>query len=480
MRFPGFIGPSYTLQSVAADCQRCLGLYPEINETGTGKEKEIASLVGTPGLRLLASIGAGPIRGVYTSSTGVLYVASGNKLYSVDSSWTATEVGTLGTTVGPVSMADNGIQLFAVDGSVQGYYVTMSSGSFATVDSGDDFLGADQVTFQDGYFIFNEPDTEQLYISALNGVTFDPADVATAEGSPDSLVGQVSDSRNLYLFGTESLEVFYDSGNADFPFERIQGANIPVGTQAPFTIEKFSGGVAWLGQDKKGRGIVYLIKGFQHQRISTHAIEKVIAKLGDLSRARAWTYQYGGHEFYCLNIPGAESTWCFDDKTNLWHERATLSQGALSRYRIDCHAFAYNTNVVGDFLEGNIYAIDPEAYSDNGDAIPRIRTAPHVSKDVNFITHSRFMLDMETGVGLDGASTTQGADPKAVLQWSNDGGHRWSNEHWKSIGKIGKPRTRLSWQRLGQARDRVYRVMITDPVKVTLLGADLLVEEDAS
>lgn len=476
MRFPGFIGPSYTLQSVDADCQRCLGWYAEVNETGTGKDREIAALVGTPGLSLLASIGSGPIRGKYWSSTGVYYVVSGNTLYSVDSSWAATSVGTLGTSTGPVSMADNGVSMFLVDGSTQGYHVTMASASFTTVTSSDNFLGADQVAFLDGYFIFNKPDTGQFYISALNGVTFDLLDISSAEDSPDILNGHVADAKNLYLFGTETLEVFYDSGAADFPFERIQGAVIPIGTQAPFSIEKFSGGIAWLGQDRKGRGVVYRVRGFQPERISTHAIEKVIAAQGELSHARAWTYQYAGHEFYCLNIPGAESTWCFDDKTNLWHERATLSLGLLSRYRIDCHAFAHNTNVVGDYQAGKIYELDPDTYSDNSDPLPRIRTAPHISKDGNPITHARFELDMETGVGL---TSGQGIDPQAMLQWSNDGGHTWSNERWKTIGATGEYRTRLSWNRLGQAMNRVYRVMVTDPVKSTLLGANIEVEEDA-
>lgn len=477
MRFRGFIGPSYTLQSVDADCQRCLGMYPEVDETGTGKEGEVAALVGTPGLSFLVNLQNAPVRGVFTSSAGVLYAVCGNMLYKVSSSWVATSLGTLGTSVGPVSMEDNGANVFIVDGSLQGYYVNMTSDSFTTVSSGDNFPGADQVTFQDGYFIFNQINSEQFFLSGINDITFDPLDVSTAEGSPDNLQGLISDVENLYLFGTESLEVFYDSGDT-FPFVRQQGANLPVGCAARFTIAKFSGGIAWLGQDNRGRGIVYKIQGYQFQRISTHAIEKVISGLGDLSKARAWVYQYGGHEFYCLNIPGAESTWCFDARTNLWHERATLSQGSLSRYRIDCHAFAYNTNVGGDYLNGNLYAIDPSAYSDNGDPLPRIRTAPHIAKDSNRISHHRFLLDMETGVGTDGIN--QGNDPQAMLQWSNDRGHTWSNEKWASIGKIGKRLTRVQWNRLGQARDRVYKLVITDPVKVTLLGADILVDEEAS
>lgn len=470
MRFPGFIGPSYTLQSKNVDAQRCINYYPEMDELGTGKEREVMSLVGTPGLKLLASLGVGPVRGTYTTSTGALYVVSGTGLYSVDSTWTATLLGSLLTSIGPVSMADNGLQMVCVDGP-NGYYVTLSTSVFTQITD-PNFLGANQVTFQDGYFIFNKPGTQQFYISGLNAITFDPTDIATKEGSPDNIVGLISDHLNLYLFGSISSEVFYDSGNT-FPFERVQGAFLPIGCLSTFSIAKFQGSIFWLGCDEQGRGIVYRSTAYQPARISNFALENVIAGVSasNISTARAWTYQQRGHSFYCLNIPGTESTWVFDTATSLWHERSYLNLGDLVRHRADCHAYAYSTNVVGDYLNGNLYALDPATYSDNGNPLPRVRSAPHLTNSLDRLFHHWFQLDMEVGVGADGNG--QGVSPQAMLQWSDDGGHTWSSERWTSIGPIGKTKTRAIWRRLGHSRDRVYRAWITDPVKVTLIGADI-------
>jgi hypothetical protein len=80
---------------------------------------------------------------------------------------------------------------------------------------------------------------------------------------------------------------------------------------------------------------------------------------------------------------------------------------------------------------------------------------------------------MEVGVGLDGAVSTQGHNPQAMLQYSDDGGHSWSDEKWVSFGKIGKRLKRAIWRRLGQSRDRVFRVTITDPVKIAIIGAEM-------
>jgi hypothetical protein len=72
---------------------------------------------------------------------------------------------------------------------------------------------------------------------------------------------------------------------------------------------------------------------------------------------------------------------------------------------------------------------------------------------------------------------TQGADPQVMLRWSDDGGHTWSSEHWASMGKIGQYYKRVIWRRLGMTvklRDRVYEVSGTDPVKIAIMGAELI------
>lgn len=478
MRFPGFIGPSYTLQSVNVDCQKCVNLFPEINALGTGKEREVGALVPTPGLRLLLTIADSPIRGFWSASNGEFYVVGGQKLYFISSSWIATELGTLNTDSGFVSMADNGTHLVIVDGT-DGYSWNMSTDSFAEI-SDPDFQPADQVTFIDGYFVFNKSGTAQFFISGLNDITFDALDTATAEGSPDALVGTMASNQNVFLFGSKSIEVYYNSGDPDFPFSRIQGAVIDFGCAAPFSVAKLVGSLYFLGGDSTGSGIVYRMNGFQPQRISTSAIEAVIRELttDQIAEARGFTYQQGGHLFYCLNIPGLESTWVYDATTEFWHERTYLNLWSFERHRADCHALAYGENVVGDYENGNIYALDPDTYTDNGTAIARIRAAPHFSKGLKLIRHNMFQLDMETGVGTSG--TGQGVNPKVMLRWSDDGGHSWSNEYLADIGKIGNRLTRVNFRRLGMSRDRVYEVKITDPVKVVLIGAEIDVEEGLS
>jgi hypothetical protein len=164
------------------------------------------------------------------------------------------------------------------------------------------------------------------------------------------------------------------------------------------------------------------------------------------------------------------TTVVFDAATGLWHERTyTPTDGSgETRHRANNHIQCFSKNLVGDYQNGNIYELSDTTYTDNGAPITRRRRAPHVSESGARIFHRGFQLDVEAGTGL---SSGQGSDPQAMLRWSNDGGHTWSGERWKSIGAQGNYKTRAFWSKLGSARDRVYEVVITDPVKVAILGA---------
>ena len=468
VRFPGFIGPSYNLDSVAIDAQRSVNWYPRQTESGTGKEGEVAALVDRPGYSELVNVGAGlPQRGSIETTTGVYYTVNGTKLFTVDSSFIATQVGTLLTSEGHVSMIDNGTDLVIVDGTYA-YKVTLATDTFAQIVDAD-LESYDQVTYQDGYFIFIG--TAKFQISNLISTDVDPLDFATSEGSPDSIVGGESLERSLYIFNERTTEIFFNSGNADFPFERMEGAFLEVGCAARFSIAKTKDHLFFIAKDKDGAGLVYKARGANMQKISTHVIEQKISSYGDISTARAYVYQDEGTSFYVLNFTGQDTTWVYDINTNMWHERTYTNDGIQERDRGYSHAYAYSTHMVGDYESGSIYKMSRDNLSDNGEEIVCFRTFPHVSATGNRIKYTYLQLDMESGTGIDGLG--QGIDPKAMLTFSNDGGYSYGNEVWADIGKIGERGKRVKWHRLGQSRDRVFKIQISDPVRRVLIGANI-------
>jgi len=401
---------------------------------------------------------------------------SGTALYRVDTSWSATLLGTV-TGTGPVSMSDNGTQLF-IAANGPSYIYNASTNVFAPI-SDPDFPGAGTVGFLDGYFVFNEPNSQRIWVtSLLDGTSIDPLDFASAEGSPDGVVAIIVDHREVWVYGTNSVEVWYDSGEADFPLTRVQGAFNEIGCAAAYSVAKLDNGLFWLGSDARGRGIVYRANGYTGTRISTHAIEWQIQQYGDLSDAIGYTYQQDGHAFYVLVFPSANATWVYDVATGAWHERAGWVDGAFTRHRGNCQMSFGDEIVIGDYENGNLYAFDLNVYADNG-AVQRWlrswRALPTGADNMFRTTHHTLQLECETGVGLNSG---QGENPQVMLRWSDDGGHTWSSEHWRSMGRIGAHGYRTIWRRLGMTmkiRDRVYEVSGTDPVRIFITAAELLV-----
>jgi len=392
------LGSSYVARSVNAADSRMVNLFPEIvPEAG----KEPAFLQRAPGLRLLATLGTGPVRGLWQFG-GFGYAVSGNTLFKVTSDWTATSVGSIAGS-GPVSMADNGTQLF-VAANGPSYIYNANTGAFQQITDSD-FPGAVTVSYLDGYFVFNEPNSQKIWVtSLLEGTQIDPLDFASAEGSPDNVVSLLVSNRELWVFGTNSAEVWYDAGTADFPLQRIQGAFNEVGCAAAYSVAKMDNGVFWLGADARGRGMVYRANGYQAQRISTHAVEWHIQQYGNLSDAIGYTYQQDGHSFYVLIFPQADTTWVYDVATQAWHERAGWNNGDFTRHRSNCQMAFSSEVVVGDYENGNIYAFDLDVYADNGQIqrwLRSWRALPTGQNTLRRTAHHTLQLDCETGVGLE-------------------------------------------------------------------------------
>jgi hypothetical protein len=498
------LGSSYVTRSVNAADARMVNLFPEVIPEGG---LEPAFLNRAPGLRRLATIGTGPIRGLwdFAPDSNTAFVVSGTQLFKINRSYTATLLGTV-TGTGPVSMADNGNQLF-IAANGPSYIYNNTTNVFQQITD-PDFPGAVSVGYLDGYFVFNEPNSQRIWItSLLDGLSVDPLDFVSAEGAPDNVTGLIVDHREVWVLGTNSVEVWYNAGTPDFPLQRIQGAFNEIGCISPYSLAKLDNGVFWLGSDARGKGIVYRANGYTGTRISTHAVEWQIQQYDDITDAFGYTYQQDGHAFYVLIFPSANTTWVYDVATQAWHERAGFANGEFTRHRSNCQMAFNNEIVVGDFQNGNIYAFDLENYSDNGQIQKWLRTwraLPTGQNNFKRTAQHSLQLNLETGVGISGndpmvpfppegptlvldfvnqqydiyqPNFVQGFDPQVMLRWSDDGGHTWSSEHWASIGKIGAYGQRTFWRRLGMTlklRDRVYELSGTDPVKIAIMGAELI------
>lgn len=500
MKFQGFTEPAYKLLTVNMDCQECINLYLEKDELGTGKNGEPAYLTGTPGLETVAvSPNGEPWRGLFLASNGMLYGVAGAKVYSITSGWVITELVqsgggafTLNSSTGLVQFADSGAYV------VFSHSSTANSGSLGQIKLSDSTVGttdieaaglyrAYSIDFKNsrflvsGYWSTTTDDNGQGRFMFSELITISPVPawnalyVLTAGSNPDPVVQIKVAMDYVWIGGSKTTEVWQVSSNADAPYTQIQGSLIDIGILGK-TMSRVSAGLAFLGQQNGGPQVFAAVGSLTPQRISDHALEAALSSYGDVPDAFALSYQERGHHFYMLSFPTQGETWVYDFAVGGWHQRKSFDYsptdgGILSRHRGNCLALAYGGPVVGDYLNGNLYKMREDHYTDGGLPILRQRTSPHVASDLERLFFSKFQVDCEFGVGLDGVG--QGTDPVIQYQYSNDGGHSWSNWRDAYLGKVGQYTARAIWRMLGSGRDRVHRIRMSDPVPFRMIGCDM-------
>ncbi len=442
--------------------------------TGTytiGRSQSIASsqmYTSSPGAVITAAI-SGTTLTVASVTSGTLYVGQTIQGTGITTQTIITALGT----------GSGGTGTYTVNNSQTIASITMYALNWTVLPSSDGaFTGGETCDIVDNYFVYNRPASQQWGASGVLSPISGSTSFSSKDGSPDNLVALIVDHREVYLMGEASSEVWTDVGAIPFPFQRIPGTNTQHGIAAKFSVSRFGDSFAYVSRNNRGQAQIMQMKGYVPTRISNHAVENSITNQY-VDDAISWTYQLEGHEIYVVSFPTLELTWAFDLASGMWHKWLyTNNDGTYTRHRGNCCAVFQGMVLVGDYQNGSIYEIDKNNYTDNGQHTRRLRRAPHLVSDFQRQYFDELQIQFQPGVGISGITTplndeVVGADPQAMLRWSNDGGSTWSSEHWTTIGKIGRYKNRAIWRRLGTARDRVFEVVVSDPINAVIISANL-------
>ena len=471
MRYSGFVGPSYQSQSVTADQEDVYNWYAERLESRGATSQSI--YLPTPGVTTISSVTTGNGRG-HWGSAGDEYAVYGPTFYKINRDGLMTSKGTvaMGETVTMCSNGEIGGEMFITSGG-NGYIFDTVTEAFTQITNlnGKAIKGG----FVDGYFLALDTGTSTMYISELlDGLTWDPTQFAQRSIAADPWKSIAVTNRYIYLIGEKTAEVWFDAGTSPFPFApHPSGQMLPYGITATFAVAECDGSLIWLGATAQGDGYVVRFAGFTPEVISTFAFQSQVGGYTKRNDAVAESYQDQGHTFFLLNFPEAGVTWCYDLQTSLWHKRGTwLSEFSMwTSWRPRFHAYAFQEHRILDAAGGSLYKLSVNAGLDvDSRPLRRLRRAPALSYENERLLYQRLEILLEQGVGL---VTGQGSDPMVMMRMSNDGGRNFGTELWRSAGRIGEYQTRAIWNRCGAARQRVFEVVVSDPVPWRLVDAYL-------
>ena len=449
-------GKSHTVTA-----QRHANLYAEITQ-----DKAQLAFYGTPGTTLRKSFGDTPIRG-WIAIDDLYYLVHRGTLYSVNNAGTTVSLGTLNTTTGRVDMAYDGTLILIVDGT-NGYTFTISGSSFAQILDMDFPNGANTCTWLAGQFVVDSGNGSEQFFTSPSGTAWDALDFASAESNPDGLVRVFSDNGEIILAGESTFEYWGNIGAADFAFAAVNGSTQEFGLAARWSLCKFNSGIAALMKPKMGQVQVMFIQGYVPKPISTQEIDSIINGYATVSDATAYAYMLGGHPMLQINFPTPQKSWLYDASTGMWSPLEYGLEGA--RHRGELQIDFLNKTLIADYSTGDIYDLEADTYTDNGAPIVREIVSRHIFHSNNETPISQLYVDMQVGVGL---TSGQGSDPQVMLSVSKNNGATWGAERWRSIGMIGKYLNRVVWRRLGIARDWLFKLRVSDPVKVVFVFGDI-------
>lgn len=374
-----------------------MGWYPETMESQSGKT--VAALYPTPGLAIFCTLPDTPIRGqIYNG--GRAFAVGGSYFCEVLSNGTLNQYGPIATDGKPVSMAGGTTQILVASAGFC-YVFDMTANTFNPIPS-TTLTGVSQVGYCDGFFLALLQNSHTFQASALlDATTWPGLSISSVNVFVDNILSMLVDHRQVWLFGITKSVVYYDSGNFPFPFDVVPGGFVEQGIGAMNSAVRLDNSVFWIGGDERGNAVAWRATGYTPTRVSNNAVEFAWQGYSTISDAVAYPYQDQGHSFWVIYFPTANKTWVYDAETQQWHERGFWKQisGIYTAHRSQNHIFAFNQHLVGDWASGNIYTMSINTYTDAGNPIRRVRRAPHVSTENEWIFHHQLQIDMETGLG---------------------------------------------------------------------------------
>lgn len=289
-----------------------------------------------------------------------------------------------------------------------------------------------------GFYLALVANSSEIFASSpLDPFTWPALSLQAVSVFPDLVVNITQNQNQLWVFGQQSSVVYYLSGNSPFPFDVISGSIMEQGCAAAQSVQKLDNSLFWLGQDSRGYAMIWRASGYTPQRVSNHAVEFAMQGYPNVYNAVAYTFQDQGHSFYQISFPSANAgngaTWVYDAATQQWHERCFVASGVEKMHRSQNHGLfqpitagnpsSQPLHLVGDPASGNVYRMDiPVANGtvwdfadDFGNPIKRLRRAPHINIEKEWMRYDELVLDLEAGLGPIPAFTGPSSSPTTLL-----------------------------------------------------------------
>lgn len=451
-------GPSARHRDRSLSSQFTQNFYPELMPGG----KSEFTIQSFPGQSLDGST-TGADRGTWEFQN-IGYRVVGTTLFEISSTGTHTNRGTIPGTA-RCTFADDGRNMIICTAGVVLQY-TQSTQALITVTDVN-IAGSTAVTFLNNKFIYTNVDlpsgVDFVVSNAGDGTTANGLNAGGVEDDPGKLIRAYAFEDQIYMFTERTVPIYWNNGASRPPLDPVTNRVIEkVGLDALHSVANTDSFIYWLGDDKS----VYQAVSGNARSISTIPLAKAIEGYAVTSDAVGYTFKIQGQNFYQITFPTENKTWCFSEGLGEQGWFNLSSDTDEGQYNATSHMFVYNKHLLADRLNGKLYKLDIDAFTNDTETMHRVRTLASISgssikQPGKRLEMSSLELIMKKGVGT---ISGQGENPRIMIEYSTDGGNSFAPSTWARVGRQGETNIKVKWDKTLQFYDLIIRLSTSDPV----------------
>ncbi len=397
---------------------------------------------------------------------GILYKICGNHLYRVSDEGVYTDLGTVSGGDRAVFADDGSNLFFTVDNLLYRF-----DGSQLAKISQSVVQNPSSIAYINRQFILTGDNGLFATSDVGDGSSYNALNFAEAESSPDPLKRTYIFNQLAYMLGGEGTELWYSIESGSPPLARQDTALVNVGIAGKHAVSNSDQFIYWLGDDRK----IYQCVGASARAITTPdipgglAVAHEIESYAMVDECVASHFVLEGQDFLLFSFASQQKGFLFSETLSYWVELVWKGHSVIR---------VYEKNLVSDDMNGNVYEMDLETYTDNGEVRQSELILPNITGAIINLPGQRILakglqINMQVGVGLE---TGQGVDPKVMCQFSPDGGHTWQAERHVSFGELGNYTKRVDFWDFCNGYEIAVRLAKTDPVFWAVFDGQIDVE----
>jgi hypothetical protein len=453
----------YTAESADYKTQYPVNMLPVIQDTGISK----GYLRPVEGIEELGE-GPGVSRGAINWNNEH-YRVMGSILCRIDKNGIVTEIGDVGNNSKRVSM-DYSFDLLAIASDERLFYY---DGDILLEATDPDFGVVLDVVWVDGYFLTT--DGEYIVATEITDPTSTlPTRYTSSEYDPDPIVSILKLRNEIHAINRYTIEVFRNVGGTEFPFQRVNGAQIQRGALGTHCSVVYEEAIAFLGSGRGEAPAVYLGASGQTQKISTREIDEILEEYTEEELALSVLETLNDKSQAFLWVRLKDKTLVYDLTASrvvgepVWHiMRSGVSK--LGPYRARDVIYCFDSWQVGDTNSAKVGILNKNISTHFGDKSRWEFQTKIIYNEARGVILKKLELIALTGrtVGFE--------EPYISTAYSLDG-RVWSQEKYIKTGIHGDRLKRLVWwNRNIMRRERVQRFRGDSDsyIAVSRLEADL-------